>query len=105
MNKPKFEYPQMLFADVDSLTKYNASYARTVSEVWGIKFSADGVMYIPVLGGLFASASDTYYTMSYTEIEEAIDKGLADDEIKQIVFMIDSPGGEADGVFSLVDRI
>lgn len=105
MNKPKFEYPQMLFADVDSLTKYNASYARVVGERWSDALKIDGIAYIPVIGGLFASAADTFWTMSYTDIEKAVDKCVLDDDVKQIVFMIDSPGGEADGVFSLVDRI
>ena len=105
MNKPKFEYTQMLFADVDSLAKYNASYVRVVGERWSDALKIDGIAYIPVIGGLFASAADTFWTMSYTDIEKAVDKCVLDDDVRQIVFMIDSPGGEADGVFSLVDRI
>ncbi|MGN0907162.1 MAG: S49 family peptidase [Bullifex sp.] len=102
----EIELPQMLFADVDALARYRAGYARVVSEYWGSVSVSDGIMYIPVIGSLFASAYDSsWLNMSYTEIENAVNRALADDEVSQVVFLIDSPGGEADGVFSLVDKI
>jgi len=43
--------------------------------------------------------------MSYTEIENSFLAALENDQVEHIVLDIDSPGGEVNGVFDLVDRI
>ncbi len=43
--------------------------------------------------------------MSYTEIENNFLAALENDQVEHIILDIDSPGGEVNGVFDLVDRI
>src|SRR5688572_13557881 len=42
---------------------------------------------------------------SYVSIARRLDAALADDSVRGIVLEIDSPGGEAAGVFDLADKI
>lgn len=67
-----------------------------------------GVAVIPVVGtlvrrtvGLEAQSGLT----SYGLIAERLDAALADNAVKGILLDIDSPGGEAGGVFDLADKI
>lgn len=67
-----------------------------------------GVAVIPVVGtlvrrtvGLEAQSGLTSYGM----IEERLHAALQDDAVKGILLDIDSPGGEAGGVFDLADQI
>lgn len=72
------------------------------------ELSAKGVAVIPVMGTLvrrtaFMGAESGL--TSYAQIEMALDDALADPKIGSIVLDIDSPGGEAGGVFDLADKI
>lgn len=73
-----------------------------------VRFTADGIAVIPVLGTLVMSAGgvvpDSGLT-SYGQIEEALDEAVADPMVRGILLEIDSPGGEVSGAFDLVDRI
>lgn len=68
----------------------------------------DGIAIIPVYGtlvrrtvGLEAQSGLT----SYIEIADQLDNAVADSSVKAILLDIDSPGGEAGGVFDLADQI
>ncbi|WKB54373.1 S49 family peptidase [Eleftheria terrae] len=70
--------------------------------------TAPGIALIPIHGtlvrrsmGLEAASGLT----SYAEIGARLDAALADPEVKGILLDIDSPGGEAGGVFELAQRI
>ncbi|WP_260694332.1 S49 family peptidase [Rhizobium leguminosarum] len=66
-----------------------------------------GILLIPVKGVLvhgmgFALGS---YATGYVYITKALERGLADREVKGIAFICDSPGGHVAGNFELVDKI
>lgn len=70
--------------------------------------TADGIAVIPVLGtlvrrtfGLDALSGLTSYGLISSQIDEAV----SDPAVRAILLDIDSPGGEAGGVFDLADRI
>lgn len=66
-----------------------------------------GVLQIPVKGMLlhnFPYAAGTYAT-GYYYIQKALERGLADPDVKGIALVCDSPGGHVAGCFELVDRI
>ncbi|MBU0994111.1 MAG: S49 family peptidase [Proteobacteria bacterium] len=53
-----------------------------------------------------SSGFDTFFGLSsYTQIRNTFRMAISDDSIDAILFDIDSPGGEASGVFDLVDEI
>ncbi|NRC54118.1 S49 family peptidase [Mesorhizobium sediminum] len=67
----------------------------------------NGVLQIPVRGVLlhdFPWQLGSWAT-GYAYIWKAIERGMADFNVKGIAFMIHSPGGEVAGCFELVDRI
>jgi signal peptide peptidase SppA len=67
----------------------------------------DGILRIPVQGILlnkFPYQVGTWAT-GYEYIRRALQRGLEDTGVKRIVFVIDSPGGIAAGVFDLTDEI
>lgn len=67
----------------------------------------DGTLQIPVMGVLlnrFPFQLGRWAT-GYKYIEMALKRGLADDNVKRIAFIIDSPGGEVAGCFELGDKI
>lgn len=68
----------------------------------------NGIAIIPITGtlvrrtvGLEAQSGLT----SYNQIAESLDAALQDNSVKGILLDIDSPGGEAGGVFDLADKI
>lgn len=66
-----------------------------------------GILHIPVKGMLlhnFAYAAGSYAT-GYYYIQKAMERGLADPDVKGIALVCDSPGGHVAGCFELVDRI
>jgi capsid assembly protease len=67
----------------------------------------DGVLTIPVKGILLNDFpwQDGEWATGYTYITKALERGLADPDVKGIAFVIDSGGGEVAGNFDLVDRI
>ena len=67
----------------------------------------DGTLQIPVMGVLlnrFPFQLGRWAT-GYKYIEMALKRGLADDNVKRIAFVIDSGGGEVAGCFELGDKI
>ena len=73
-----------------------------------LALTSPGIALIPVVGtlvrrtlGMEAASGLT----SYGEIAESIDAAMADPNVEGILLDIDSPGGEAGGVFELGERI
>jgi len=67
-----------------------------------------GIAVIPVVGTLVRRAMGIEAAsglMSYGEIEARLDAALADPQVAGILLDLDSPGGEASGVFELAERI
>jgi capsid assembly protease len=67
-----------------------------------------GIAVIPVLGTLVKRSMGIEAVsglMSYGEIEAQLDAALADPQVAGILLDLDSPGGEASGVFELAQRI
>lgn len=70
--------------------------------------SPAGIAVIPVVGTLVKRSMGIEAAsglMSYGEIEARMDAALADPQVMGILLDLDSPGGEASGVFELADRI
>lgn len=67
----------------------------------------DGILTIPVKGLLLNNFSIIYgsYATGYDYIWQAVKRGMADPQVKGIVFSVDSGGGMVNGNFDLVDRI
>ena len=67
-----------------------------------------GIMIIPVYGTLVRRATGLEVVSgltSYAEIAARLDAALADPQVSGILLDLDSPGGEAGGVFELAQRI
>jgi signal peptide peptidase SppA len=67
-----------------------------------------GIAVIPVVGTLVKRSMGIEAAsglMSYGEIEARLDAALADPQVAGILLDLDSPGGEASGVFELAERI
>ena len=67
----------------------------------------NGVLQIPVMGVLLNRFSYQFgrWATGYAYIEKALQRGMADGNVKAIAFVCDSPGGEVAGCFELVDKI
>ncbi len=67
----------------------------------------NGVLQIPVMGVLLNRFPYQYgrWATGYKYIEMAVKRGLGDDNVKKIAFIIDSPGGEVAGCFEVTDFI
>lgn len=67
----------------------------------------NGILHVPVKGVLLHDFGYQYfdYATGYVYIEKAIERGMADGNVKGIALVIDSPGGEVAGNFALVDKI
>ena len=67
----------------------------------------DGILTIPVKGLLLNNFSIIYgsYATGYDYIWQAVKRGMADPQVKGIVFSVDSGGGMVSGNFKLVNRI
>lgn len=67
-----------------------------------------GIAVIPVVGTLVKRSMGIEAVsglMSYGEVEGQLDAALADPQVAGILLDLDSPGGEASGVFELAQRI
>ena len=66
-----------------------------------------GILQIPIKGVLLHDFGYQYFDWAtgYLYIEKAIERGMGDNNVKGIALVIDSPGGEVAGNFSLVDKI
>lgn len=92
----------------------SASSIKMLTEIEWLKASRPGLKYnlfnsmaiIPI-HGLLTKHSEFFSvnTTSYDEIFEAFCEALKDPLVENIVFDIDSPGGEVSGLFDLVDFI
>lgn len=104
-------WPQMSDATV-SLSEDDADFWPTTENDWRAYYrpynvSKDGTLQIPVMGVLlnrFPFQLGRWAT-GYKYIEMALKRGLADDNVKRIAFVIDSPGGEVAGCFECGDKI
>lgn len=67
----------------------------------------NGVLIIPVKGVLLHGVGYQLgnWATGYTYLAKALERGLADPEVKGIAWVCDSPGGHVAGNFELVDRI
>lgn len=68
---------------------------------------ANGILQIPVQGVLLNRFSYAYgrWATGYQYIEKALVRGLADENVRGIALIVDSPGGEVAGCFELSDKI
>lgn len=67
---------------------------------------ANGLAVIPIHGSLLNRFSGSYGgATGYNFIRSQLRAALADDDVKGIVFDVNSPGGEAAGCFELADEI
>jgi len=64
----------------------------------------DGVALIEISGGLTYRAY-SWWTTSYLDIRDSFRAAIADERVTNVLFLIDSPGGEVAGLFDLVDEI
>lgn len=67
----------------------------------------DGVLQIPVMGVLLDKFSFQFgrWATGYKYIEKALQRGLADPNVRAIALVCDSPGGEVSGCFELADKL
>jgi signal peptide peptidase SppA len=82
--------------------------ARAVWNREGGYFNIGRVAVIPIIGTLVQRSSwlgALSGLMSYVEIEHSFTEAMADPAADEIIFEIDSPGGEVAGAFDLADRI
>lgn len=106
---------EALFTNHEELAKFT-EFAGSSEDFWddeGLAWvrpysvSDDGILSIPVAGVLlnkFPYQLRSYAT-GYEYIAEAIKRGVADNNVKGIALIIDSPGGMVAGNFELVDFI
>ncbi len=81
---------------------------KSSAETRDYDVTPEGIAVIPVFGtlvrrtvGLEAQSG----LVSYTTIGQQLDMALSDPAVKAILLDVDSPGGEAGGVFDLADKI
>ncbi len=81
---------------------------KSSAETRDYDVTPEGIAVIPVFGtlvrrtvGLEAQSG----LVSYTTIGQQFDMALSDSSVKAILLDVDSPGGEAGGVFDLADKI
>ncbi|MDR3474332.1 MAG: S49 family peptidase [Devosia sp.] len=67
----------------------------------------DGILLIPVKGVLLHDLGYQFgsYATGYLYITKALERGLADPQVKGIALIVDSPGGHVAGNFDLVDKL
>ncbi len=78
------------------------------SHTRSFEVTSDGIAIIPVIGTLVRRATGLDLESgltSYGKIEQQLSEALKDNAVKAILLDVDSPGGEAGGVFDLADKI
>ena len=67
----------------------------------------NGILTIPVLGSLINKFTMQFgrRATGYEYVRRVFERGMADSNVKGIVFDVDSPGGDAAGNFELADQI
>jgi signal peptide peptidase SppA len=68
-------------------------------------YMAGSVAVIPIKGILVNGPTYYFDETSYSDVIDAFDEAESDDGADAIAFQISSPGGEASGLFDLVDHI
>lgn len=101
--KEKNNGRQMYFVSAENVDKYNARGAKLFAEYMGAMMY-EGVGYVSVYGSLgngFWEWSESNYTMIAANLEALVN----DESVSNIVMLINSPGGMAEGLFDLCERI
>lgn len=83
-------------------------YKSFLDDPWGMAHSVayDNIGIVYIYGPLASSARDGYpFHVSYISIQEKLAILASDEKINHIVLLINSPGGNATGLFSLCDYI
>lgn len=90
-----------MIASADTSDFWNPEYS------WGRPYNvANGVLTIPVTGALLPDfGASRPYATGYDYIEEALNRGLKDQNVQKIALSVNSPGGAVSGLFELVDDI
>lgn len=67
----------------------------------------EGILHVPIKGVLLHGFGYQFFGLAtgYEYIQKAIERGMADEEVRGIALIINSPGGHVAGNFDLVDRI
>lgn len=67
----------------------------------------DGILSIPIRGVLIHDFAYQFgnWATGYTYIAKAVERGLADGEVKGIALIVNSPGGDVAGCFDVADKI
>jgi signal peptide peptidase SppA len=89
--------------DRDLLTTVRGEYKTP-----GYRVTAGGVAVIEVMGVLAHRGqltADCTYIQGYQDIARKLDTAMSDPEVRGIVMVFDSPGGEVSGVFELASMI
>ena len=96
----------LYFGEVDEIERLPANSLRSTRQSsTGVSSSSTKVRVIEVFDSLVSKASSAASGMtSYQSISSQIDYAL-EDNVTHLVFNIDSPGGEAIGLFSLTSKI
>lgn len=74
--------------------------------VRGMQLGKDGVLTIPVVGGLYHRGDELDAmsgSMSYTLLNNRLKEAMGDPDVRGILLDIDSPGGEAGALFEFAD--
>lgn len=82
--------------------------ARAVWNPEGRYYNVGFAAVIPVIGSLVQRSSwlgSLSGLVSYAQIEQSFSHALADQSVEEIVFEMDTPGGEVAGAFDLAERI
>lgn len=108
----------MADADAQRMAAFAASESADVGDdfwpdptSWEAKYRPyivrKGILQIPVMGVLLHRMSWTFgsWATGYQYIQRALMRGLADDEVRGIAYIVDSPGGVVAGNMELADRI
>lgn len=116
INRPLLIHAELLRAAMDILGRIGAPVmqeqvlkakellpTKARMQTGAMEDTAPGIAVIPVRGVLFYRGS--WWGSSYEAIRRRFREAVADPSVKAIVLDIDSPGGEASGVFDLTDEI
>lgn len=85
-----------------------ASQATPYRTATGLGITEAGIAIIPVVGSLVrrgAWLDAESGLVSYATIQSDVEAAVADPEVKAVLLDLDTPGGEAGGVFDLADAI
>lgn len=113
---PKYrEFAEDIAAALDTSVQHQHDHALDVAAVYNISPSrqdskpfvyANGVAFIPISGTLINRFNGAWgFVTGYGAIRNMFDAAVADNDVKAIVFDVNSNGGEAQGCFELSSHI